>query len=360
MLHRSFVAKEPSLRLRQGYRPDFRLGNTLIELKEDLRSFRNLRAALLQLAYYLTDEPDKHGVLLLVNPRITEEALQKEWQSVERTLHPAIVGRLALMVRKEAEIIKIAGTLHPGFEKNLVDDIKKLLSDEINQKTHAKRYRAPRSLDAILLVLLNQWLMRKGPMTTKWLMQAVGCSYPTAANALRRMQHVIKHFPDRRFQLWGFPTEEWQRIVSDRDAAHPTLHYADRSGQPRNTESLLRRASALNRDDIAVGGVIAARYYYPNLNLRGTPRLDLTVHNLEGRADLSFIEELDPALERISGKDEPAILAIHVLRRQASLFEPTGDDLPRVDPVLTLLDLYDARLELQAKDFLDHLVTSVG
>ena len=81
MLHLSFVAKEPSLRLRQGYRPDFRLGNTFIELKEDLRSFRNLRAALLQLAYYLTDEPDSDGVLLLVNPRITEKALQKEWQS---------------------------------------------------------------------------------------------------------------------------------------------------------------------------------------------------------------------------------------------------------------------------------------
>jgi hypothetical protein len=65
-------------------------------------------------------------------------------------------------------------------------------------------------------------------------------------------------------------------------------------------------------------------------------------------------------LERTSWKDEHATLAIHVLRRQGSLFEPSGESLPWADPVSTLLDLHDARLEQQAKGFLDHLVASVG
>ncbi len=338
---------------RHGYRPDFRFGNTLVEVKADLHSFRNFRAALLQLAYYLSDDTDDRGLLVLVNPRITEAALRNEWRLIERALHPAMVRRLTLAVRRQSGIIPIAGNLKPALSK-------RLLLDNADRDARVQPNRAPHSSDAILLVLLNQWFLRKGPMTNQWLMRAVGCSYPTVAKALRRLQDVIQRFPDRRFQLWGFPTDEWNRIVANRERAHPTLHYADRSGQPRNAESLLRRASKSGRNDIAIGGVIAARHYHPDLDLRGTPRLDLTLHSPDGHADLSFIEGLDPALERVTDKEERATLAIHVLRRQTSLFVAAPKGLPWADPVATLLGLYDARLEAQAKEFLDHLVMSVG
>ena len=348
------MIKEPRLASRHGYRPDFRLGDTLVEVKADLHSFRNLRAALLQLAYYVGEETDYRGVLVLVNPRITEAALKKEWGLIERTLHPGILRRLTLAVRRDSQIAAIAGTLKPALAKQLLSGV--------DREARTQPYRAPQlsSPDAILLVLLDQWFLRKGPMTTQWLMQAVGCSYPTAANALRRLEHVIRRFPDRRFQLWGFPAEEWQRVVANRERAHPTLHFADRSGQPRSAESLLRRARKLDRSDLAVGGVIAARHYYPDLDLRGAPRLDLTLHSPDGRAELSFVEQIDPALERTSAKDEHATLAIHVLRRRGSLFEPSSESLPWADPVSTLLDLHDARLDQQAQGFLEHLVTSVG
>jgi hypothetical protein len=89
-------------------------------------------------------------------------------------------------------------------------------------------------------------------------------------------------------------------------------------------------------------------------------RLDLTLHSPGGRADLSFVERLDPALERSTGREEAVVLSVHVLRRHASLFDTTGEGLPWSDRVSTLLDLYDARLESQAAEFLEHLVTSVG
>lgn len=346
------MIREPQLPARAGYRPDFRLGNTTVELKSDLHSFRNLRAALLQLAYYIADETHEQGALVLVNPRITDEALRKEWQLIERTLQPAIFKRLALAVRRDAEIFTIAGTLKPGLSRHLLA--------HVDREARTRPYRTPQSSDAILQVLLNQWFQRQEAVTTRWLMDAVGCSYPTVAAALNRLMPVIQRSTDRRVKLAGFPADEWQRVVANRERAHPTLRYADRSGQRRSPESLLRRAARLDRDDIAVGGVIAARHYYPALDLRGSPRLDLTLHGPDGRADLSFVEQLDPALERTSGTEEPAVLAVHVLRRQASFFESRGDGLPWADRVSTLLDLHDARLEPQAKEFLDHLVTSVG
>lgn len=345
------MIKKTSLPTRVGYRPDFKLAGTFVEVKSDIHSFRGLRAALLQLAYYIAEAPEDRGLLVLTFPRITDAALQTEWHMFELCLRPAILKRLALAVRRKEQVFAIAGKL-PG---NLVSQ----LAQSVDQVAGAQLYRAPPSSDAILLVLLNQWLLRQGPMTTQWLTQAVGCSYPTAAQALRRLDHAIKRFSDRRFQLWEFPMDQWQRLVANRERAQPTIHYVDRSRQRRSAESLLRRASSLGRGDIAVGGVIAARHYYPQFDLRGTPRLDLILHSPDGRADLSFVEKLDPALERAAGPDEPTVLAVHVLRRQTPLFASNGDHLPWADPVATLLGLYDARLDSQAKGFLDHLAASV-
>jgi hypothetical protein len=139
------------------------------------------------------------------------------------------------------------------------------------------------------------------------------------------------------------------------------IHYVDRSGQRRSPEALLKRASGLGRGDLAVGGVIGARHYFPALDLRGTPRLDLTLHcPPKAKADLSFIERLDPALERTDNPGETVALAVHVLRTQGEFFKAAGDGVPFADEVDCLLSLHDARLEAQAKEFLDHLVTSVG
>ncbi len=346
------MPQQPLLPKRGGYRPDFRLGDTIVDVKSNLHSFRNLRAALLQLTYYISVEPVERGVLVLVHPRISDEALHKEWSLLSRTLQPEVLRRLFLVVRRESGLTPIAGDLPKDLDRQLLA--------RVDQEARIQPYRAPQTSDAILLVLLNEWLLRKGPMTTRWLMQAIGCSYPTVANALRRLGAVIKRFPDRRFQLWGFPTEEWQRVVANRERSHPTLHYLDRSGQRRGAEALLHRAVALDRSDIALGGVLAARHYHPEIDLRGTPRLDLTLHSPNGRVDLSFVERLDPALERTQANDEHADLAIHVLRRRENFYVFEDGGLPFADRVSTLLDLYDARLTAQARELQDYLVESVG
>lgn len=346
------MIKEPHPPARDGYRPGFRLGDTIVEVKSDLHSFRNLRAALLQLAYYITEGTNERGALVLVNPRITDAALRKEWRLIERTLHPAILKRLTLAVKRNAEIFAIAGELKPSLSRQL--------PAHVDREARTQPYRAPQSSDAILLVLLNQWFLRKESMTTRWLMGAVGLSYPTVAAALDRLMPVIQRHTDRRVKLAGFPVEDWQRAVANLGRVHPTIRYADRSGQRRSPDALLRRASGLDREDLAVGGVIAARHYFPEFDLRGTPRLDLTLHCPDETADLSFVEQLDPALEKTAANDDSATLAVHVLRRREPFFVSEGGGPPYADRVSTLLDLYEARLTVQAKEFEARLVESVG
>lgn len=335
-----------------GYRPDFRWGNTVVEVKSDPHSFRNLRSGLLQLAYYLANQPKHRGLLLLGEPRISDAALREEWRLAERTLKSDLLERLTVAVKRGKEITVVAGKLDPA--------LRGLAADMIAQETRSPETRNRPTAEAVFLVLLLHWFRRSGPMTTRYLMDAVGCSYPTVANALHGLHNWIRRDSDRRIQLWGFPDGPWQRIVANRDKVHPLVRYVDRSGQRRSQEALLKRARSLDVAELAVGGAIAARHHYPQLDLRGTPRVDLTLHAGKAKADLSFVERIDPALERSDDRNEPAALAVHVLSTQAAFFKTVGDGLPVADEVDCVLSLYDAGLDAQAKELLDHLVTSVG
>ena len=333
--------------------PDLVWGNTIVQVKADPHSFRNLRASLLELAYSLADHADRRGLLLLSNPRITDAALREEWRLAENTLRAEVAERLSVVAVRGDDVVELAGSLESGLRERVRDMVAK------NPPT--QRIATWSARDAIFLVLLLHWFRRSGPLTTQYLMKAVGCSYPTVAATLKRLGSYVKRFSDRRIQLWSFPADEWQRVVAGRDRAHPMIHYVDRSGQRRPPQALLNRASELGLKHLAVGGVIASRHYYPEIDLRGTPRLDLTLHcPPKEKVDLSFVERIDPALERAESSNEPAALAVHILGTRTAFFTTAVDGLPLADEVDCLLSLHDARLEAQAKEFLNHLVTRVG
>jgi hypothetical protein len=68
--------------------------------------------------------------------------------------------------------------------------------------------------------------------------------------------------------------------------------------------------------------------------------------------DWSFVERLDPELEKTERRDEPAALAVHLVRRKVPLFQPGEGGMQWADPVECLLDLHEAHLEAQAKELL--------
>ncbi len=328
----------------RGARPDGRWRDVRVEVKPRTHSFRNVRASLLELAYRLADEPESRGLLVLANSRITEERLKNELHRVKKTLRPDVIRRLAVVIEQNHGYV--------GIPPDLGDDFRVWLDDLVRKETRAGKPR--QSYFAVLEVLLHQWLLGKGPMTTDWIMKTIGCSYPTVAGALRRLDHALIRHSDRRVELRHFPREDWARLVAMSDETRSTTRFADRSGQKRSPEALLRRLTTLTRADLAVGGVVGARHYHPDLDLVGTPRLDLSLHCPAKRVDWRFVERLDPALEKTERRDEPAALAVHLVRREVSLFQPGKGGLQWADPVECLLDLHEARLDAQAKEFLHH------
>lgn len=329
------------------YNPDFEIGGVLIEVKIRTQAVRGIRDKLLQLAYILAKQPDKRAFLLLINPRITGSRLWDEWEQVQVTLREDIVNRLGIVISRDDRYFGIAKTL-TSEDKNLLRQFSQKELSRIGTLLSAPDYGSE-----ILKILVYQWLLKKGSMTSTWLSKAAGCNYRTVAKTLKNLGRAIIWHSDKSVELQYFPKDAWIRMVAMLEKSRSTIRYADRSGQPRSVDSLMRRLEKIKIPEIAVGGVLGARHYYRKLDLVGTPRLDLSFHCPGKSADLSFIKQLDPALKQENDPSLPTNLVLHFIRRKKSFFKPDSEGTVWADPVECLLDLQEMRLEPQAVEFLN-------
>ncbi|MBN2287654.1 MAG: MarR family transcriptional regulator [Tissierellales bacterium] len=329
---------------------DIKVGNNLIELKMGISSVRNLRAGLVQTAFHLIEAPlNEKRSLLLIEPKITEETLKKEWESIYRILHSKIFDRMHLIIFKNDRFISFPNTLDPAF----YSELKQLIL--INKKPESKRRRIYRgnSYFIIVKILIHQWLLNKGPMTVKWLAESSGFSYPTVASILRDLGNLIERKSDRRIMLSQFPHEEFNKLLIFPEFNRSAKYYIDFSNQPFSVEFYLRRLEKMNLPMLAIGGILGAKHYSSGLDIVGTPRLDLSLHDPDNVLNDDFIEKLDPALKPIFSLDVPAKVAVHFIQQKKNFFIPREGGLFWADPVECLLDLHELHLEAQAKQFLN-------
>lgn len=339
-----------------GFRADAMIGDTVFEVLIEPRDARRLRTALMEMARIASGGTARRRVVLVLEePHITESRLRDEWEGAASVIRPELFARLSLAIHQSGEW---TGIPSPPRNSGLA------VLDEVLKHTHtrspASSSRASEAYYEVLRILVHQWLLGKGPVPINWLMENSGTSHPTVSKSLKRMAHCLRRHSDRSVELRFFPRDEWARLLAVSGEVRDTVRFADRSGQARSPESLLRRLSKLRREDIGVGGVFGASHYQPSLDLVGNPRLDLSVRSAGKVVDLSFVEQLDPALEKTTQRDQAPILVVHTIRRAASLFQPAKGGLQWADPVECLLDLHEARLESQALEFLNSFTAAKG
>ncbi|MDY0150282.1 MAG: hypothetical protein RBT03_09390 [Kiritimatiellia bacterium] len=330
-------------------KPDLDSETAVIEVKATLSAVRGMRDALISLAIRVLED-NRHGYLLLLDPGLSNSFLEKELRKIKFALRPDLAKRLFLVVAKQGKIMEGVGSI-PSEDRELLN---RAIAAE---KKHGTKLASPNKQDEVFLVMLHQWVTGQGPMTSRWLEETVDCNYRTVASAIERLGHAVRRQSDRSVALKYFPEQEWGRLLAVAQRTRSTMLYADASGQPRSPESLLRRLPGLNRPDVAVGGVLGAKRYFDDLDIVGTPRLDLCIHCPGKRIDLEFVQKLDPGLVRTRDTHQPAQLALHFLRRKEPLFDKKSQEFPWADSVECLLELYSARLDPQARSFQEFLST---
>jgi hypothetical protein len=331
-----------------GFRGDAVTDDAIFEVLIEPKDVRTLRTALMEMGRIADADNVRRVVLVLEEPIITESRLHEEWKSAASVLRPELFSRLSMAIHQAGEWKEFPISPKP-LDLSLLDEI---VRHELSRKP-AISSRNSVAYYEILRILIHHWLLGKGPLAISSLMEMSGTSHPTVARSLERLAIYLRRHSDRSVELRRFPHEEWARLLAVSDEVRNTVRFVDRSGQARSPESLLRRLRQLQRQDIAVGGVLGAKHYQPSFDLIGNPRLDLSIHARRKAVDLSFVERLDPALELATRRDESPALVIHAIHRAESLFQADDHDLPWADPVECLLDLHEMRLESQALEFLN-------
>jgi hypothetical protein len=330
-------------------------GKRLLGVELHAQGIRDLHAAILRMAQQVSlDRRATRGIVAVWTPRVSDDRIRGEWGSTLSLFKPAIASRMALVVVRPDRCL----TLGDDPELRRLGDA--LRADLGKQEAPVREARPAlsRKFFEIFKILLGQWLLRKGPAAIGELMRRTGCSYPSVAEAIRRLEGAgeIARRSNRSVELAAFPRKTWSEALAMSETLRRTRSYADSSGRPADPAALLRRLQALAPPRVAIGGVQSAHRWDPHFDLHGLPRLDVTVHVARGVGDFGFVNALDPALQRAQGPAPKVVLAVHPLFRTEALFEknPKGK-LDWADPVETLLDLHELGLVDQAEAMIRRL-----
>ncbi len=332
-----------------GWEPHGQWEDWWVEVKTGVHNARDLRSALVTMAYGLQIAPDSRMLCILVNSRITTARLERELELFRTLANPFVTQSVRV-----ATYTQITGYINCP-EEIPVQMLEKIVQSHMGLVGQSAKGATQYTIMSLLIL---DWLNHAGPQTTNALCQASGASYPTVAAALKQLEaeDAITKEADRRVSLRKFPVEQWRRWIGISSQHRRSVYFVDRSGQPRSPMDLTRRLrDKVQREDIAVSGVMGAKFHYPLLDLSGDLRLDLTLHGSPNMS-LDFVRALDPALERTDDPREKPSMVIHFLTRPHAHFVTGDTGILWADPIECLTDLYEARLDYQADDMLRALI----
>lgn len=324
-------------------------GRRLLGVELHAQGVRDLYASFLRMAKEVGRDPKvTRGIVATWQPRAADPRIRQEWGSTLALLKPAIASRLSLVIVRPDRSVPV------GTDRDL-QAIGEALRAHLGREESSDREPKSglsKSFFEIFKILLHQFLLGRGPIAIGELMRRSGCSYPTVAEALKKLERSqeLARRSNRSVQLPRFPQKSWSEVLALSEPLRRTRFYGDPTGRRPDISGLCRRLQAMPLKHIAVGGVQAARHWDPHLDLHGIPRLDVVLHMEGGSGDYAFVGRLDPALQRVGPGAPGAALAVHPLFRPEPHFEKnTKGKVDWADPVETLLDLAELRLVEQAE-----------
>ena len=272
------------------------LGRHLELHADDLRNTRDLRSLLLDAAYELQSQADLADV------------------------HIYLFGCSLAKKRVEMELRQFKSIALPRLaERVLVHDIRKDGQKDMGLDHERARQPSTGSQESVVAYLLQRYLGSMPGVSINAIAEQTKVSIPTIYKALKTYKRCIGRDPeDKTIHLNNFGQADWHYWIQ-RTNQLSSVYFIDRSGLPRSAKRLAKALANLQRQDLAVGGLLGALHHLPALDATNSPQLDVLVHGTR-RTDLSFIAAIDPGLERIEEQTELANLVVHFIDRPEPLF----------------------------------------
>lgn len=330
-------------------RVDSVLNEFIIEYKVRVSDVRVVQSAIMMLAKSLEQHDNLSGILILDDPKISKGRLNDEWENWNKVFQQSIMLKLHMVVFFEGSIVGKFGDVTP-IEIEFLNEIQK----DQKEKSDKTRRRKPDSFFEVLRVLLIHWLHRSGPMQINQLSKQTGFSFPTIASVLQKLEPYLKRQTYRSVELKEFPREAWFRLLASMEKVRAPQGFFARN--PRSVEYLIDRINETSNEDIAFGGFIGASHYFPDIDLVGIHRIDLSIHNWNKSDVNEYIRGLDPGLKSVKDGQLPQVV-VHNLFRPEPFFIKSKN-LTVADEVECLLDLHEARMEPQANELQEYLIRS--
>jgi hypothetical protein len=279
-------------------------------------------------------------VLLVVRaPTMTSSRLRKEWDQFLEVLQPAVAHRLAFAA---AGVNGVVTTPTDQLTQGAAQ-----LLDTSAPGPRPRSYRWDHKRFEVFGALFDAWLEKEGPLSIGALLERAAVSYPTARVTLDALlaREEVTRTSSRSVEFSRLPRRSLEELVPRLNELRETSFYVDGSGRAASPESLLVRLQQKRFLSVQVGGVSAAREYWPSFNLKGLPRVDVTV---AWDAPPAWLHTLDPALQRAPQSSPHVILAVHHSRA------PLKPDASLARRATVVFDLYSLGLGEQAEDFIRH------
>lgn len=279
-------------------------GSSLYLTSHDLKNTRELRTLLLEAAYQLQAQPTiNHAYIQLINCTLTKRRLAMEVELFKSIATPQIASRILIVP------VSITGQHQDG----------RLKPELPARETLPAKKPTAASQEAVLVYLLQRHLQSLPGVDIHTIAAQTKASMPTIYKVLLDYEHCIaKDREDKTLRLSNFTQQDWLRWIQ-RANKLSSVYFIDNSGSPRSATKLAKQLGRLQRDDLAIGGLMGALHHLPALDATSSPQLDILVHGTR-RADLSFIHDIDPGLETFEGRPEMAHVVVHFIDRPAPLF----------------------------------------
>ena len=288
-------------------------GHIHVEVKKT-NSVRDVRGALLTLAYIIGQEPSKNqAVCVVIETRLSSGRLKEELVRFRQVIHPAIANRIHFLVGKGNAQEHIVNAFSGSMENapaGFYDWLEELVAKE-RQDVYAHQL-PPRQIVVAALAQLRLW--NASPVTVKYLQETCRVSYPTVAAVLKELadQGWLEDSGERGVRLRYLISGEWMELAREHARQRKVLFFTDPTGQ-NTPEQMVKRLARLQQADklpqtVRIGGVIGAAKLFSELDITAPPRLDLCVDRDPSR----IATILDAGLVHRVKPDQRIALAVHV------------------------------------------------